>query len=158
MVVDQFVHGIGGGRYDQVTDLLIRRQFGIEPPRFSVTTATLFFPAAVGRSRVCIPCVVQEGHRLRHQLLGDRKRELVAQIAAAPRLSPERRELFFTLHRQLRTAAAEHPVLQKWEQRLREAQQRDAEDDVLFDRELFYAMQSRERLEALIERYGRAVG
>jgi len=31
-VADQFIHGIGGGRYDQVTDRLIARHFGIAPP------------------------------------------------------------------------------------------------------------------------------
>src|SRR5581483_2999305 len=42
-VADQFVHGIGGGRYDQVTDLLIEKHFHLAAPRFAVTTATLFF-------------------------------------------------------------------------------------------------------------------
>jgi hypothetical protein len=31
LVVDQFVHGIGGGQYDQVADDVMRRHFGIEP-------------------------------------------------------------------------------------------------------------------------------
>jgi hypothetical protein len=61
LVADQFVHGIGGGRYDQVTDALIARHFGLEPPRFAVTTATLQFPGAVGATRVCMECVMQDG-------------------------------------------------------------------------------------------------
>jgi hypothetical protein len=32
LLVDQFIHGIGGGRYDQVTDALISSHFGITPP------------------------------------------------------------------------------------------------------------------------------
>ena len=71
LVADQFVHGIGGGRYDQVTDALIARHFDLEPPRFAVTTATLYFPGAAGRTRACMACVMQEGHRLRHNVLGD---------------------------------------------------------------------------------------
>ena len=56
-VADQFVHGIGGARYDQVTDTLIARHFNLEPPRFAVTTATLYFPGAAGRTRECVACV-----------------------------------------------------------------------------------------------------
>src|SRR5206468_798690 len=41
LLADQFVHGIGGGRYDQVTDQIIATHFGMEPPKFAVTTATL---------------------------------------------------------------------------------------------------------------------
>jgi hypothetical protein len=153
IVADQFIHGIGGGRYDQVTDRLIARHFGIEPPSFAVTTATMYFPDAVGRTRVCMSCVEQEGHRVRHNVLGERKRELLAAINAAPRCSVERSERFYHMHRELAAARQEHPAIRKWEQRLLESRRADAEDAPLFDRELFYAVQPRERLEALIERY-----
>jgi hypothetical protein len=160
LLADNFVHGIGGGRYDQVTDRLIAKHFGIEPPAFAVTTATLYLPQALGRSRACLPCVAQEGHRLRHSLVGERrKRELVAAIDAAPRHSQERRMKFYDLHRELHTAEASgHPAIRNWEQRLQEAREHAAEDAQLFDRELFYAIQPRERLSAMIERYDAAFG
>lgn len=41
---DLFVHGLGGGKYDELTDELIRRVHGIEPPRFMVLTGTLRLP------------------------------------------------------------------------------------------------------------------
>jgi hypothetical protein len=41
---DLFVHGIGGGKYDQITDLIIKRWCGIGAPTFAVATATLFLP------------------------------------------------------------------------------------------------------------------
>jgi hypothetical protein len=41
---DIFIHGIGGAKYDQVTDALVRRFFGFEPPAFLVATATLKLP------------------------------------------------------------------------------------------------------------------
>jgi len=44
---DLFVHGVGGGRYDQVTDEVIRRYFGIEPPRFVVASMTMYLPLGV---------------------------------------------------------------------------------------------------------------
>lgn len=43
-VADLFVHGVGGGRYDRVTDGVIREYFGVEPPRYAVVTATLHLP------------------------------------------------------------------------------------------------------------------
>ncbi|MEO6435871.1 MAG: hypothetical protein ABIP55_08930, partial [Tepidisphaeraceae bacterium] len=89
-VFDQFVHGIGGAQYDQITDRLIASHFKIEPPTFSVATATMYLPEAAGQPRACAVCVAQEGHRLRHSLLGERKMELVGQIDAAPRNSPQR--------------------------------------------------------------------
>ena len=38
------MHGLGGGKYDEVTDDLIRSFVGIEPPRYLVATATLLLP------------------------------------------------------------------------------------------------------------------
>lgn len=43
---DLFLHGIGGGKYDQLTDELIRRFFQIEPAPFVVLSATLLLPIA----------------------------------------------------------------------------------------------------------------
>ncbi|HND52959.1 MAG TPA: hypothetical protein PLV92_11200 [Pirellulaceae bacterium] len=41
---DLFLHGIGGAKYDQLTDALMRRFFGFEPPRFVTLTATAQLP------------------------------------------------------------------------------------------------------------------
>ncbi len=41
---DFFIHGIGGGKYDEVTDAIIRDYFGIEPPAYQVLSATLHLP------------------------------------------------------------------------------------------------------------------
>jgi hypothetical protein len=153
LVVDQFVHGIGGGRYDQVTDRLLSSHFGIAPPRFAVTTATLIFPGAVGQTRVCVPCVQQDGHRLRHGLLGEAKREAVAAIDALPRRSVQRSLAFHNLHAALSAAALDHPALKAWAQRYEATQRAEREEQVLFDRELFYAVQTRERLGGMVERY-----
>jgi hypothetical protein len=47
---DLFLHGIGGAKYDQVTDLLMERFFGLHLPRFMVLSATLHLP--IERPRV----------------------------------------------------------------------------------------------------------
>ncbi len=153
LVVDQFVHGIGGGRYDQVTDRLLSSHFGIAPPRFAVTTATLIFPGAVGQPRVCVPCVQQEGHKLRHDLLGDRKRQIVDAIDALPRRSVQRSLAFHNLHGALSAAAVDHPDLKAWADRYADTLRAEREEKVLFDRELFYAIQPRDRLADMIDRY-----
>ena len=150
LVVDQFVHGIGGGRYDQITDRLLFSHFGVEPPHFSVATGTLFFPGAVGQPRVCMPCLEQEGHRLKHSLLGEKKRNIIQQIQAMPRGSIQRSLAFHNMHGALSAAAIDNPVLQAFDARFHESQLRLRDEQVLFDRELFYAMQTQARLSGII--------
>ncbi|MCZ6682945.1 MAG: hypothetical protein O7B26_07155, partial [Planctomycetota bacterium] len=41
---DVFIHGIGGAKYDQITDDVIRRFFGVEPPAYACVSATLHLP------------------------------------------------------------------------------------------------------------------
>jgi hypothetical protein len=156
LVADNFVHGIGGGRYDQVTDAIIRDYFKLDPPAFAVTTGTLYFPEAASRQRACVRCVLQEGHRLKHALLGERKMQFVSQINSLPYGSLERQGLFSAMHRERKELLQSDPRIAKWEKRLRETQQQSHEDETLFDRELFYAIQSRQRLLEMIERYDAA--
>lgn len=47
---DLFIHGIGGAKYDRVTDRLIERFFRRSPPRIAVVSATLLLP--IERERV----------------------------------------------------------------------------------------------------------
>lgn len=41
---DLFIHGVGGGRYDNVTDGVCRRYYGVEPPAFVVASLTMYLP------------------------------------------------------------------------------------------------------------------
>ncbi|MCP4252346.1 MAG: hypothetical protein GY775_02860 [Candidatus Scalindua sp.] len=41
---DLFVHGIGGAKYDMITDEIIREFFGVEPPEYATISATLHLP------------------------------------------------------------------------------------------------------------------
>jgi hypothetical protein len=43
-LADVFIHGIGGGTYDELTDRLIERYFAIPAPAFLVLSATLLLP------------------------------------------------------------------------------------------------------------------
>lgn len=44
LFADWFVHGIGGGKYDQLNDRIITAFFEMSPPKFSVISGTLFLP------------------------------------------------------------------------------------------------------------------
>jgi hypothetical protein len=59
---DLFVHGLGGGMYDQVTDQIIRDFYGIEPPRYVIATGTLRLP--IPRSGITAHDVEQHTMRL----------------------------------------------------------------------------------------------
>jgi hypothetical protein len=155
LVVDQFVHGIGGGQYDQVLDGLISRHFAIDPPRFSVTTATMFFPDSAQQSRVCLPCVALEGRRLKNAILGNEKHRMVEAISNSPRRSIQRSELFLDMRDKLARAWTSDSI-RRWEERYATAERRSIEEKTLFDRELFYGIQSASRLTGLIDRYREA--
>lgn len=43
-LADGFIHGIGGGRYDEVTDDIIRRVFRLDAPGYAVVSATIRLP------------------------------------------------------------------------------------------------------------------
>jgi hypothetical protein len=46
---DLFLHGIGGAKYDELTDAITRRLFGIEPPSYMTVTATIQLPLEAPR-------------------------------------------------------------------------------------------------------------
>lgn len=50
LLADLFVHGIGGGLYDQVTDRWMHHAWGLTPPAYLVATATLYLPMNVSPS------------------------------------------------------------------------------------------------------------
>ncbi len=43
---DLFVHGIGGAKYDELGDEIMRRYFAVHPPGLMVVTATMLLPTA----------------------------------------------------------------------------------------------------------------
>ena len=57
-LADLFIHGIGGGKYDALTDELIRRFYGLEPLEYLILTGTLRLPVPV------YPVTQDDRHRL----------------------------------------------------------------------------------------------
>jgi hypothetical protein len=153
LVADQFVHGIGGGRYDQITDRVIERFMGMTPPAFAVTTATMLFPTASECRPARIEPLVAEGRRMRHQGADGDKVDIVRRIAEAPRGSAERKRLFFEMHAGLAGFVRENARYRDWQNRLEAAKQAQRPEKDLFDRELFFAIQPEDRLSRLMQRY-----
>jgi hypothetical protein len=58
----------------------------------------------------------------------------------------------------LKRAAADLPAMHAFERRLAECRRQLAQEHDLFDRELFYLIQPRERLSGLAQRVGAAFG
>jgi hypothetical protein len=115
-LADHFIHGIGGAKYDEVTDDIMRRFFGIEPPTYSVVSATLRLP--LPRFEATEFDLYEAERRLRdlewnpQKFPATRERfpELVAAkarlIAEEPKSTPERRQWFRRLQEVTRQMGA----------------------------------------------------
>ena len=62
-VGDLFIHGIGGAKYDRITDGIIRRYYGVEPPAMACVSATMLMDAP--RSEVDLGSLLRARTRLR---------------------------------------------------------------------------------------------
>jgi hypothetical protein len=78
---------------------------------------------------------------------------MVREIESLPRRSAQRQQVFSRMHSRLAEVVQIHPSIGKWQQRLAEVTRRSTEEQGMFDRELFYAIQPRNRLEGLMEEY-----
>jgi hypothetical protein len=118
-----FVHGIGGGKYDELTDAILQRFYDCEPPAFLVLTATRLLPLPA------LPCGPDDRRRLIRRVrdlhynpqryvegMDDLVREKQTWVARAPLTAAERRERFEALRRL--TAALRAPLAAE-EERLR---------------------------------------
>lgn len=96
-VADLFLHGVGGGRYDVVTDEVIRRFFGVEPPRLAVASLTVYLP--LGARIVSNEEVEAAEHRLNRlehnpdQFLGEMEFASAVERERASNLADEKRLL-----------------------------------------------------------------
>ena len=150
VMADLFIHGIGGAEYDKVTDRVIELWYAVRPPPVAIVTATLYFPTAESQARIDRNLLQSQERRRRHGWSDPHKRELVDSIAAAPRLSPRRAELFAEMHHGLRDMT-ENDEYRQFKAAI-EAQRGLADAQrAIFDRQLFYLIQPRTRLQRLID-------
>ena len=94
---DLFIHGVGGGGYDRVTDDVFRRYYGVEPPEFVVASVTMYLPLGariVGEDEVS--AARERLNRLEHNpdaMLGEVEFESVEEQAEAASLAEQKAEL-----------------------------------------------------------------
>jgi hypothetical protein len=60
---DLFLHGIGGAKYDQMTDVLVERFFGLKPPDYMVVSGTLRLPIEHHRGAAAELCRSRQSMR-----------------------------------------------------------------------------------------------
>jgi hypothetical protein len=141
---DLFVHGIGGAKYDQLTDAIIGRFFRLVPPRFLVVSATLHLPVA--RRRTTVGDLRAIEHDLR-ELTYHPECYINGAGGLAERHRPEADELIDAKKRWIRTPSTPPNARDRFEEirRINEALQR-------------YVAPLRARLEAERRQTARAVG
>jgi hypothetical protein len=167
-LADLFIHGIGGAKYDRVTDDIIRHYFGVEPPGMACVSATLCMDLPA--QRVCPGEVTEMRRRLRDLQYnpqryagGSARREVEARARAVARSvwlrehdrrnRPARREVFGEIRNwNDRISEAIPEVHGELTARLDEIQRRAADNAVARNREWFFAALPREALELLLER------
>ena len=170
LLADLFVQGIGGAKYDRITDRLIRRYYGFEPPLMMAVSATLHLalprhdlePAAARalrrrrRDMIYNPqrqmndsAAMQSLYRQKTDALG----RLEALRGGNRSVRPRRRELFLTV-RALndRMRALDPHAWQEQERRLEETIRRLRENEIATRRDYFFALHRRSDLEWLRDR------
>lgn len=157
-LADLFIHGIGGAKYDEVTDDIIRRYFGIEPPEYMVVSGTLHLPFPR------FPATRDDHRRIARQMrdlqwhpeqfadASDPKvRELIEQkrewLAREPKTHAAKRERYREL---LRLTEAIRPGTAKQEAELQQSldrcDQELAANEILFRRDYPFILYPEEKL------------
>jgi hypothetical protein len=80
-LTDLFIHGIGGGKYDELTDALMRGFYGVEPPAYLVLSGTMRLPLP---AYPATPDECRALARLRRDLAYNPQRHLADGDRAAP--------------------------------------------------------------------------
>lgn len=176
-LADLFVHGIGGAKYDEMTDCILAEFFEVEPPEFLVLTATLHLPIPHPATDLAeIPTLRQRLRDFEYnpdrylpsgvaESLKQRKMELVERIGRLKRERPEDWQLSLSHHqdrnrlhhelkevnRMLREVAAEYERETRAE--LISARRRSAADAVLSSREFPAALFPEGELRELVEQF-----
>jgi len=84
---DLFLHGIGGAKYDQLTDLIVARFFGLRPPGFVTLSATVLL--FEDRTRA-LTQAIRDGKRLLRELRFQPERHLAPEAGLEAALAEKR--------------------------------------------------------------------
>jgi hypothetical protein len=167
-LADLFIHGIGGAKYDRISDRIIADYFGLAPPEMACASATLH---VLPRDGAADAESVADLRRAIRDLTWNPQRHLPDRPALAPLIeyrvaavqrNRELRELDPLNHaarrdafRQIREInerlLAERPAtLAELSERLQRASHRRDDDRIALDREYFFAIHDRPALEGLL--------
>ncbi len=168
LLADLFVHGIGGAKYDEMTEDFSRRFWGVPLSGACCVSATLFPPLpATGVSDEALARIRHARRDLRYnpqRYLDDLPAELLARRAALIRQSRAlrrerphdrvaRRRVFLELREINRALLHADPRRSAaLERAWRETQRRARSDRIARDREMFFALHPRQAIERLSER------
>jgi hypothetical protein len=159
---DLFLHGIGGGKYDQLGDQITQAFFGITPPQFMVMSATVRLPGIEAEIKLSDEEAVLK-RRIRESVyqpelfarqasisesLVKRKRELLSHIPERGEKLSWHRELE-SLNRQMSESL--HDERSELAMRLRENELRQASQSILASREHPFCVFSLEHLTSIYE-------
>lgn len=169
LVCDWFVHGIGGAKYDRITNEIIRRYYGCAPPGFACVSATLRLPLPTSEATPEHLRIIR--HQLRDwhfnpqrylpasapsaQLLDERARLIRRSDRQRARRAPhlERREVYRAIRRLNDRLMELDPEREaKLSRQIGRLEQELGSNEISASREYFYCLQTRERLAALAGR------
>lgn len=166
LACDLFVHGIGGAKYDRVTDDIFRLYYRIEPPALACVTATLRLD--LPRFAATPDDLLRAGRAARdvrynpQRYLSAPPEDLVAQRAQLIRASEDlrsrrasrmnRRAVYQAIrHVNAQLLSAEPALAEQLADRVRQRARELASNQLADSREYFYALHSRSRLNTLAE-------
>lgn len=124
MLGDVFVHGIGGAKYDEMTDGLMARLWGLTPPAYVTATATfrlpLAWPAVDGARVAALAQRLRDLTWHPERWVSDPQVQADATLAAkVAALAAEKRDYLRT-HRLRRGSASDYAGLQRIQSALRQ--------------------------------------
>jgi hypothetical protein len=159
---DLFLHGIGGAKYDQVTDQIVRLFFGFEPPEFATISATLRLP--IEQDATDMSDVGQWQRRLRElqyhpeQFVQSNGDGSAAEFVAAKRRWVDLLKTPENAHERHHGIAAANEALQRFVAPLRDEieserdalQQRRRNESILRSREYSFCLYPRQHFDSLL--------
>ncbi|NLG43622.1 MAG: hypothetical protein GX547_10275 [Phycisphaerae bacterium] len=172
-LADLFIHGIGGAKYDEVTDDFLARFLGAPPPSMCCVTATVYLP--LPRTGVTDEQVAQARWRARDLLYNPQRYvcnpspDLLRRRAELIRRSQELAAHDYNNHTERRAvfdgirAVNEHLLRQdswrtaEFQQEIERLQHAREQDAIALNREYFVGLHLRHSLEELVSRISRAL-
>jgi hypothetical protein len=160
-----FIHGLGGERYDRITELWLGKWLGksLAPTAMVTSTMRLRIPGS-WPTEESIARATWTAHRSRHDplILGDAarasaKQELLKRINAAPRKSRDRAELYRELHVLLDQSRREHQAtIESFDTQAASVVARADEANIATDRTWAFPLYEADQLASLRDAIDRA--